>query len=317
MRRPRPPPPTDTGIRQLLAILANACARDRSSVMLRAVSKPRRRRWRHQGAGDPRQRLRLVPTAAAFALAILTPAGSESEGITVAITTTTTVPVEPRRPHRPMIAWSVRNVRSHLGRVGIACATMSRDDRGDRRMTRSAHDVAAELRRRLPELGVTQMHKLLYYCQGWSLAFRGRPMFRETIRACTHGPVVASVWADEKHGRPTAEPADLEGDDLSILSYVASRYGRLSAGQLSEMTHGEAPWKEVSEQDSEWSLIDDDIISIESIRRYFTGLDEVIRADAIAREHADAIRPRIADDDRGSTADDPGRIRRRLNDLRR
>ncbi len=130
-------------------------------------------------------------------------------------------------------------------------------------MSTSAHDVAYELRRRLPHVPVTKLHKLLYYCQGWSLAFRGRPMFAETIRAYTFGPVVARLWADEKHHRVEHRPATLAPDELSIIGYVVSRYGRFSATRLSEMTHQEPPWKDVSEQDSEWSSSDDDIISTE------------------------------------------------------
>jgi hypothetical protein len=38
-------------------------------------------------------------------------------------------------------------------------------------MVVSAHDVAAALRARLPDLPTKKLHKLLYYCQGHHLAF--------------------------------------------------------------------------------------------------------------------------------------------------
>lgn len=62
----------------------------------------------------------------------------------------------------------------------------------------SAHDVAIELRRRLPGLGVKKLHKLLYYCQGHHLATFGRPLFNETISAWDMGPVVGALWFAEK-----------------------------------------------------------------------------------------------------------------------
>ena len=40
-------------------------------------------------------------------------------------------------------------------------------------MTVSAHDVARELRARRPELKTVQVHKILYYAQGWHLAWTG------------------------------------------------------------------------------------------------------------------------------------------------
>jgi hypothetical protein len=50
-------------------------------------------------------------------------------------------------------------------------------------MAVSAHDVAAEIRRRQPSVGTKKLHKLLYYCQGHYLAaFGGRD-----LEVMTHG----------------------------------------------------------------------------------------------------------------------------------
>lgn len=48
-------------------------------------------------------------------------------------------------------------------------------------MTVSAHDVAAVLRERLPDIKVKKLHKLLYYCQGHHLAQFDKPLFSEPI----------------------------------------------------------------------------------------------------------------------------------------
>jgi hypothetical protein len=70
------------------------------------------------------------------------------------------------------------------------------------RMTVSAHDVAAELRDRLPGLGAKKLHKLLYYCQGHHLATFGEPLFGENIGAWDMGPVVEPLWRDERYEPP-------------------------------------------------------------------------------------------------------------------
>jgi uncharacterized phage-associated protein len=76
-------------------------------------------------------------------------------------------------------------------------------------MTVSAHDVAAALRERLPGLGVKKLHKLLYYCQGHHLAVFEEPLFRETISAWDMGPVVGTLWKQERLGQTPAAQAAL------------------------------------------------------------------------------------------------------------
>ncbi|MDQ1633589.1 MAG: hypothetical protein QOJ32_398 [Frankiaceae bacterium] len=63
----------------------------------------------------------------------------------------------------------------------------------------SARDVAAELRQRLPDVGVKKLHKLLYYAQGHHLAALGRPLFSESISAWDMGPVVGEFWWQEQN----------------------------------------------------------------------------------------------------------------------
>ncbi|MDZ7732589.1 MAG: DUF4065 domain-containing protein [Acidimicrobiia bacterium] len=95
-------------------------------------------------------------------------------------------------------------------------------------MSVSAHDVAAELRRRFGDLGVVKLHKLLYYAQGCHLVWAGEPLFEERIEAWVNGPVVARLWRDEKHDHPRPAPAVLTGEQLATVDYVVDRYGQRS-----------------------------------------------------------------------------------------
>lgn len=117
------------------------------------------------------------------------------------------------------------------------------------RMTVRASDVAAEIRRRLPEVGVKKLHKLLYYCQGHHLAAFEVPIFHETVSAWDMGPVVGRLWWAEKDAGEVAEDAVLVDEAvLNTIGYVLSRYGRLSARDLEHMTHAEDPWRRANKQ---------------------------------------------------------------------
>jgi uncharacterized phage-associated protein len=107
----------------------------------------------------------------------------------------------------------------------------------------SAHDVVAELRRRLPSLPIKKAHKLLYLCQGHHLATFGVPLFGERIAAWDMGPVVERVWKAEREGWEVPAAVALDEAALNTVGYVISRYGALTGKDLEIMTHGEAPWR--------------------------------------------------------------------------
>jgi uncharacterized phage-associated protein len=110
-------------------------------------------------------------------------------------------------------------------------------------MVVSAHDVVAELRRRLPGLPIQKAHKLLYLCQGHHLAATGEPLFYEGVVAWDRGPVVADLWRDEKCNNPPPERHDLDNAQLNTVGYVVSRYGALTGRELEGMSHAERPWR--------------------------------------------------------------------------
>jgi len=156
-------------------------------------------------------------------------------------------------------------------------------------MPASAHDVASELRRRLPDAGAVKIHKLLYYAQGWSAVATGEPMFFERIEAWANGPVVATLWAAEKHGPPLPEPVALGPDQLAVLDYVVRRYGGLTGRQLIDLTHNEPPWRDIGDSDDP-SLTNDQEITIDSLCRWFEQDEEQIAH----REAVEQLRKRAS-----------------------
>lgn len=89
------------------------------------------------------------------------------------------------------------------------------------------------------------VHKLLYYCQGWNLAWTGLPLFSGRIEAWKNGPVVTQVYRVQKYytQEPPGSAAALTGLESKTVKSVVSFYGRYSAAQLVALTHREAPWR--------------------------------------------------------------------------
>jgi uncharacterized phage-associated protein len=114
-------------------------------------------------------------------------------------------------------------------------------------MTVHAADVAAELRRHLPDMPTKKLHKLLYYCQGHHLAATGEALFGETISAWDMGPVVGTLWFTEKDRGPSPSTAELTESQLNTVGYVLSRYGKLTGLDLERLTHAEMPWRRANQ----------------------------------------------------------------------
>jgi uncharacterized phage-associated protein len=161
----------------------------------------------------------------------------------------------------------------------------------------SAHDVAREVRRRLgASVGTTKLHKLLFYVQAWSVAWRDEPSFSEAIEAFANGPVVKPLWVAEQHGRPMplAQPVADDG----VLDLVLGHYGSMTKRQLIVATHHEGCWqaaRRAAGDDLTW-LQDDpegarwrDRGAVESLPISLEAMAESIRASDLFRTHVAEI----------------------------
>ncbi|MDO4716948.1 MAG: Panacea domain-containing protein [Propionibacteriaceae bacterium] len=103
-----------------------------------------------------------------------------------------------------------------------------------------AIDVLRYISETNPPCGEVQYQKLLYYVQGWSLAWDGTPMFEDRIEAWAMGPVVPSV----RYRLGEKGDYDLSADQKTTIDAVVGHYRRWNGGELIEMTHAEPPWRE-------------------------------------------------------------------------
>ena len=98
-----------------------------------------------------------------------------------------------------------------------------------------------------PSCDKMKLHKLLYYVQGWSQAWTGRPLFQEAPEAWKFGPVYTSVYAAQNsgtlHSHPTST-ASLTKAEIAVIDAVVSAYKTSSSWSLAERTHQEEPWIE-------------------------------------------------------------------------
>lgn len=148
-----------------------------------------------------------------------------------------------------------------------------------------AHDVASYLLDRCGSLTTYELHKLLYYCDGWSLAWDKKPLISEPFEAWVHGPVVRRLFAVHA-GRPRLMRGDLRGDhaaltqeQLETIDAVLGFYGDLGAEKLEALSHREIPWIE-ARGDAASSERSSEIIDREDMARFFSNLAESIGARA-------------------------------------
>lgn len=109
--------------------------------------------------------------------------------------------------------------------------------------TLTARDVASYIKSKTDVYGETQLQKLVYYAQCWSLAWDGSPLFEDEIQAWKNGPVLpalrhSNVSLDPDEGRLTDERARATVD--AVLDY----YARFNGSTLSGRSHRERPWVE-------------------------------------------------------------------------
>lgn len=116
-------------------------------------------------------------------------------------------------------------------------------DIANKLLTRAKREENGELMSNL------KLQKMLYYEQGFHLAYFGTPLFEDEIEAWMYGPVVPSVYEHFKaFGRQGIDPGTVEVIKLEeeaevLFEDVFQVYAVYSAIGLMERTHKEAPWK--------------------------------------------------------------------------
>lgn len=159
----------------------------------------------------------------------------------------------------------------------IGCATVQFDS--EEGTLTSPDDFAKAILQRTRDKGITVSHlklqKLMYYCQGYSLAISQEAAFDAKICAWEHGPVVSSVYGHYSMYGSNLIPQDgidnffeqLSDSTQSIVDMVLNKLGNMGAWALRNKTHTEPTW--LAHYDAKTSTVDKQEITAEEMRSYF------------------------------------------------
>jgi len=113
-----------------------------------------------------------------------------------------------------------------------------------------------------------KLQKLLYYLQGYHLAYFNTPLFEEELVKWQYGPVVAEVYHSFKQHGPQPIPKSkainfeiLTEEQTALFLDVYKVMGQFSALKLMDMTHTEKPFLSVDYSE---------VIPKEILKEYFT-----------------------------------------------
>ena len=108
------------------------------------------------------------------------------------------------------------------------------------------------------------LHKILYFLQGWHLAFNQEPLIKNPIEAWKSGPVIKVVYDEFREvpkfsqittralvydyitGQKKLAAANLVNSQLDLTNNVIDIYSNIPPSSLVEMTHETgSPWDQV------------------------------------------------------------------------
>jgi len=142
-------------------------------------------------------------------------------------------------------------------------------------------DVARYVLNHAGEMSAMKLEKLVYYCQAWSLAWDGVPLFEEDFQAWANGPVCPELFASHKGdfwlGSDYYDrygPYSFASTQIETMDAVLDGYADKEPQWLSELTHKERPWRETRKGVKPGEFCDA-VIPKELMQDYYGGLEDV------------------------------------------
>jgi len=141
-------------------------------------------------------------------------------------------------------------------------------------------DVAEYVLSKLSKIPTMKLQKLVYYCQAWSLAWDGVPLFNEEFEAWANGPVCPELYAAHKrvfsveHGyfdEFLTTDVEFPPQSIDTMNIVIEDYGNKEPWWLSDLTHMEDPWR-LARAGLSMGEPSKNLISKESMQFYYEGL---------------------------------------------
>ncbi len=118
--------------------------------------------------------------------------------------------------------------------------------------TQNVFDIAAFILSQKHPLPTPRLHKLLYYCQAWSLVWDEEPLFKQPIEAWASGPVIKALYEAHKGQfemdlsdiSKLGNPDALTETQKETVKAVLRDYGNQSAQWIRDLIVMEKPWRD-------------------------------------------------------------------------
>lgn len=143
---------------------------------------------------------------------------------------------------------------------------------------RDVVDIAACVLERTGYVSTMKLHKLVYYCQAFSLVVWGRPLFDARIEAWANGPVCPELF--NKHSDQYVvslesmgwNPVSLAAEETDCIDRVVEALGDLSGIELSQLACAERPWID-AHKDATNGKRSHNVITHEAIEAYYSSAE--------------------------------------------
>lgn len=164
----------------------------------------------------------------------------------------------------------------------------------------SAHDVAkylitSESFQSPDGVSTMKLHKLAYFCQAYSMAFRDAPIFPENILAGTSGPVIDEFFKHHKGvflitSWPEGNGQNLSSADKIIVDHILTTYKSYSGRDMSKISMAHVPWQWARQEAGETFPVMD----LNVMRNFYRALSD---APPTARAYAERFMDRYENTD--------------------
>ncbi len=142
-------------------------------------------------------------------------------------------------------------------------------------------DVADYILSKQMRITAMKLEKLCYYCQAWTLVWDEKPLFSNKIEAWGRGPVSPELyhWHSGKFIVKKDSTLDnlcsgkLTQKEKENIDTVLRGYGKLTAQELSDLTHKEDPWR-IANGTCDISNKCDAEITLAMMHEYYSSLPE-------------------------------------------
>lgn len=147
----------------------------------------------------------------------------------------------------------------------------------DRKAMADILDVANYILMKQGCMSTMKLQKLCYYAQAWSLAWDDVELFPEEFEAWRDGPVCRRLFNVHKgvymiEDMGCGNPDNLTCEQKETIDTVLATYGHKSGQWLSDLAHGEKPWKEARDLCNSTKASCDIIIYKEKMAEYYSSL---------------------------------------------